>query len=147
MKTTPSLPFNSGEKRDRLPSGRYVPGHSLAGPGRPRRIDFRKVVEERAAADGVDVEGELWAVYRAQLELARTGDTMAARFVFAALVDPDPVAVQFVDDRITDDDAARQIASLLAVAAARASCAHPTVPGRLPSIAPEGVGGAGFTSA
>ncbi len=58
-------------------------------------------------------------------------------------------AVRFVDDRVTDDDAARQIASLLAVASARAraSCAHAPVPGRLPSIAPEGVGGAGFTSA
>ena len=61
-------------------SGRFLPGNR-GGPGRPRGLDFRRVVAEQAEAAGVGLEGALWAVFQAILRRAKSGDVQAAKLL------------------------------------------------------------------
>src|SRR5262245_27434825 len=77
---------------DRDPRGRYLPGHRIAGPGRPR-LDVRAIAESKAAESGVSLEHEVWLVLVAMLERAKKGDAVAAKLVLDRLAGTDPLAV------------------------------------------------------
>ena len=42
-------------KRNRSEDGKWLPGHSEPGPGRPPGVDFRHACEEAARAEGMTV--------------------------------------------------------------------------------------------
>ena len=96
-------------------NGKFAPGHSGNPAGRPRGWDFRRLVAE---ARGEDVPKGLVRVFAALLERAEMGDVQAAKLLLDRLCDSDPTEVEVRG--ISDMDAAKQIAALLAVAAARA---------------------------
>lgn len=94
-------------------SGRFLPGNH-GSPGRPRGIDFRKLVQDfRGAA----LDGDLQAVFDAMKTRALAGDVAAAKLLLDRLCDTDPIRVA-----VEDNDAesiARQVNELMAVAAKR----------------------------
>lgn len=65
----------------RTKNGRFAKGNS-GGPGRPRRPDLYTLVTERAAAEGVDLETQLWKVCQSLIAQARDGNVQAARLLF-----------------------------------------------------------------
>ena len=79
--------LNSEEKRDRDGSGRYLPGHTLAGPGRPKgsAIDLRQLATDRAAERGINLDDALLDVLVALIEKAREGDVGATKLLFSRL--------------------------------------------------------------
>lgn len=87
----------SGEKGDRDDRGRFVPGHGMPGPGRPKgsgRPDPFALAQEFAERAGLDVRAELWAVLQKLIEVAKGGDVAAAKLVLAALTASEPTKVQ-----------------------------------------------------
>jgi hypothetical protein len=65
-------------------AGRFVPGVSGNPAGRPRGVDFRKLVMEfRKAA----LDGDLQEVYDAMLTRAKAGDVNAAKLLLDRLCD------------------------------------------------------------
>jgi hypothetical protein len=74
-------------------TGRYLPGHP-GGPGRPRGIDFRRLVTEKAEATGLPLESALWSVFMALLKQAREGDVRAARLILDRICDVDLATLQ-----------------------------------------------------
>ena len=69
-------------------TGRFLPGNS-GGPGRPRGLDFRRVVAERAAAAGIPLEAAVWSIFTSLLRRARDGDVHAAKLTLDRLCDND----------------------------------------------------------
>ena len=106
--TTPV--YNGGNGRG--PDGRFVPG-CPGGPGRPRAIDFRSVVERKASEHGVDVEDVIWAVFQDLIDGSNNHDTGASR----ALLD----RLHGVDGRMIAAVATEQLGREFLVFAARAS--------------------------
>lgn len=88
-------PIGQNGSEDRGSNGRFVKGWR-GGPGRPPGIDFRKVVEERAAAAGVSIEEAMWDIYLAMVERAKGGDVNAAKLILERLCAP--VGVSTGDD-------------------------------------------------
>ena len=68
----------------RDPRGRFLSGNP-GGPGRPRRRDLYTVAAERAAAEKVSLEDELWAICRQLIAEAKAGDVQAAKLLFDRL--------------------------------------------------------------
>ncbi len=91
----PNKVGESGGERD--PSGRFLPGHKGKG-GRPRGLDFRAVVMERAEAEGRDIKDAVWVVFLAMLKQASNGDVQAAKFIADRLCDNDPTAIHVTTD-------------------------------------------------
>ena len=81
-----ALPAKLEENGDpyRDDRGRFVVGHP-GGPGRPKAIDFRKVVEDAAREEGVDLHERVWAVAQTMFEAAEGGDVAAAKFIVERL--------------------------------------------------------------
>lgn len=78
-------PLKCGEKGGRDHLGRFVAGHGMPGPGRPRGVDLRAAAESAVAATGRDLADELGAVVLALLDRAKSGDVHAARTLFDRL--------------------------------------------------------------
>ena len=64
---------------------RFKPGQSGNPAGRPPGLDFRRLVEKRAAAEGVPVEAAMWAIFVSMLKRARAGDVAAAKLLLDRL--------------------------------------------------------------
>jgi len=94
-----AAPSVSAENGNRDASGRFVPGHSLPGPGRPKGFDFRAIATARAEAEGLSLEDAIYKVCRGLLTAAENGDVAAARLV--------------LDRLCTADDAQNGILSLI----------------------------------
>lgn len=87
--------------RDEL--GRLLPGHTANPNGRPRGIDFRKLVQEfRKAA----LDGDLQQVYQSMLQRAKDGDVQAAKLLLDRLCDIDPQEVNVNHSGAIDGTAA-----------------------------------------
>jgi hypothetical protein len=89
-KSSPKKTATNGRDRS---SGRFLPGNS-GGPGRPRGLDFRRVVAEQAHAAGVGLEGAMWAVFQAILSRAKAGDVQAAKLLLDRVCVVDPVEAE-----------------------------------------------------
>ena len=68
-KRTPDKQAKSGAAK-RTPTGQFLPGVSGNPAGRPRGIDFRRLVRGKTKDNGSLEEG-LFAVYRTLLRLAK----------------------------------------------------------------------------
>lgn len=83
-------PDKTGENGDRDPqTGRFLPGNNANPKGRPRGIDFRRVVREKAEQEGIAVEDAVWAIFRSMLKQAGAGDVSAAKLLLDRLCDDD----------------------------------------------------------
>jgi hypothetical protein len=120
-------PDQSDAKRDRDDVGRWLPGHSQAGPGRPKGPEFRRVVAERLAANGGSIDAVLGEIFEALRACAIGGDVQAARLLLDRLSPPEKPGR---DDRnldeiigqtleLSDDQRAGRIGEILRSAAAR----------------------------
>ncbi len=76
--------------------GRFTKG-CRAGPGRPKGLDFRAVVEREAARRDVSLPEALWSIFQGQLAKAVTGDTAAARFCIERLCLPEDASNERID--------------------------------------------------
>jgi len=82
---------------DRDAAGRFLPGHSMPGPGRPPgRFDLVEIASERAAAEGIDLREAVWRVLKSLFEAAGKGDPRAAKLLIDRLCGPNK-AVDFGD--------------------------------------------------
>ena len=70
---------------EREKDGRWKPGHRPISPGRPRGIDFRKIVTERAEREGLDVHDVVWQVFCDLLRQSREGNVVASKFLIERL--------------------------------------------------------------
>lgn len=119
MVKTPIQTAKNG--RDQV--GRFAAGNP-GGPGRPRRPDLLTVVAERAAADGLDLDVELWQVCQSLIAQAKDGNVQAARLLFSHLCG-DPVSQSDIsltvetDVAMSDVERAQRIRAIFASAAAR----------------------------
>lgn len=86
----------------RTAAGTFAPGNRIGASGRPRGIDIRRLAEERAKAEGMDLEGALWLVIKDQLALARI-DTAAAKLMLSTL-----------GDALTAESAGESLAEIIA---------------------------------
>lgn len=68
----------------------FQPGKSGNPAGRPRGFDFRRIVAERIAKEGLTVEDAVWAVFKAAFQQAGKGDIQAAKLIIDRLCDSDP---------------------------------------------------------
>ncbi len=75
---------NQTARNGRTKAGRFAKGNP-GGPGRPRRPDLYTVAADRAAAEGVDLDVELWQVCRSLIAKAKDGNVQAARLLFSHL--------------------------------------------------------------
>lgn len=96
------IPADSRSDRDER--GLFLPGNSIAKlGGRPRGIDFRKLVQEfRKAA----LDGDLQQVYESMLDRAKAGDVQAAKLLLDRLCDIDPQEVNVNHSGAIDGTAA-----------------------------------------
>lgn len=82
------------------------------------------MVAERAAADGVDLDVELWQVCQSLIAQAKDGNVQAARLLFSHLCG-DPVSQSDIsltvetDAAMSDVERAQRIRAIIASAAAR----------------------------
>jgi hypothetical protein len=86
--------FKTVENGNRDSRGRWLPGHSQPGPGRPRGLDFRRVVEEKAEAEGFDLDEAIWEIVLALFEEAKAGSVAAAKLLLDRLCGPVTAAVE-----------------------------------------------------
>lgn len=71
-------PSKTGENGGRDPrTGRFMVGNP-GGPGRPRGVDVRRIAEERATLEGLDLEDMVWRVLEALREKATEDRDVAA---------------------------------------------------------------------
>jgi len=118
-----SRAFKSDEKGDRDRSGRFLPGHSQPGPGRPpgTALDYRAIVEQKAKEAQFSLEDAVWSITQSLLTAAQQGDGLAAKLVLDRLCgkDVDQVRVTEVADPLTEEDRARRVQEILGRIAAR----------------------------
>lgn len=106
-------------------TGRFVKGHApLPGCGRKRRRTLFEVAQERAEAEGIDLETELWAICKTLLSAARAGDMVAARQVLDRLTANDPTEIKVTGDGLSDVARVARVEALLASAASRRNGEH-----------------------
>lgn len=107
-KTAKRKPKGNGIKpkeTDRDDKGLFQPG-CAPGPGRPKGIDFRRVCEEKAEAEGYDLEDAVWVMFKDQVakaksrevaritkngkvvKLTQEGDTKAAQLAWDRICGP-----------------------------------------------------------
>lgn len=76
-------------------TGRFLPGHTGNPKGRPKALDLRRIAEERAAEEGVDLGTALWSVVKALLRRAiGEGDVQAAKLLMDRLCEPEEIRVK-----------------------------------------------------
>lgn len=106
-------PEKTGETGGRDPeTGRFLPGNSANPNGRPRGVDLRKLAQEKAREDGVELGDALWSVTRAMLKRAVNGDVQAAKLLFDKLCDNDAIKIEHSGDmmpRLTPQEVAKEI--------------------------------------
>ena len=107
---------SAGNGRDS--AGRFVPGHHLGG--RPRGVDLRALVDERAASEPTigSTDDLLWGVVVVLARRAATGDVQAARLLLDRLAAP-PDEPSAAGVAMTDREVAERLAVILRRAAAR----------------------------
>lgn len=88
--TDPAIQAESG--RDSV-TGRFLPGTSGNPKGRPRGLDFKRIVYERAAAAGIPIEDAVWLVFQAMLKAASGGDVAAAKLILERICETEPTEV------------------------------------------------------
>jgi len=110
-------------------TGRLLPGHSIAGPGRPRgSLDFMVVCRDKAKAAGVSLSDLVWAATRGLAVRAARGDAAAAKVLLDRLcgsvdkgtevnVDARTVALPSAAPPADDGDFAAWVAGVNRVAA------------------------------
>lgn len=109
----------------RTTSGRFAKGNS-GGPGRPRGIDFRAVVAQRAEAEGSRIEEIIWEVFEMLLAASRAGDVQAARVLLDRLCGKETSRIDVGVDAgrtMSDLERATRISAILHAAQARARTA------------------------
>lgn len=80
--------------RDSL--GRFLPGHSQPGPGRPKGqgLDLRALAEREAEREGFDLCAAAWRVIKKLFAMAEQGDVAAAKELFTRIGTVDDDAQQ-----------------------------------------------------
>lgn len=106
----PAKPVNNGNHDPA--TGHFVAGNCANPAGRPRGIDFRRLVREKTKDNG-SVEDALFAVYKALTVMARAGDVPAAKLLLDRLCDKDPDKAPDDDDRLTHEERLRRLLILL----------------------------------
>ena len=104
-----TTPDNPPDQSDRDHAGRFAPG-CQPGPGRPqgsRAFDLRAIARDKAAAEGLSLEGALWEIVSALITQAKAGDVRAAQVLLDRLVGREPLPV-VVDDPHDLGDALRR---------------------------------------
>ena len=114
-----SASIDDDGRHNRDGRGRYVPGHCIPGPGRPRAIDLRALAERKSAASGTPLDDMLWEVLLAMVDRAKRGDASAAKLVLDRLSDTDPMSIHVTADSLSDTERAARLEAILAGAAAR----------------------------
>ncbi len=71
---------------DRDEAGRWLPGHKQPGPGRPRGLDFRRLIQENR---GETYEQTIVQVYDMLVVKALQGDVQAIKLLFDRMCDKD----------------------------------------------------------
>lgn len=89
MTADPAKPEETGD-RDQL-TGRFLPGNRANPKGRPKGFDFRKVIRDKMLSQDLPVEDALWAIFRAMLGRASSGDVSAAKLLLDKLCETDPI--------------------------------------------------------
>lgn len=104
---------SAGKRQNRTADGRFLPGHRLGG--RPRGVDLRLLVEERAATDPTigTVENLLWGVVVTLARRAALGDVPAARLLLERLAAPADAPSLDLAEPLSDREAATRIAAIL----------------------------------
>jgi len=82
-------------------TGRLLPGHRIAGPGRPKgSLDFMSICRTKAKEAGVTLEDLVWAATKGIAGKAAMGDAAAAKILLDRLCGSvDKAAVVSVDAR------------------------------------------------
>lgn len=88
MNEAPAPRETAGNRADRDELGRFAPG-CAPGPGRPPAPDFRRVVAERLAANGGNVDAVLFEVFEALRAEAAAGNVAAAKLLLDRLAPQD----------------------------------------------------------
>ena len=72
---------------DRDARGRFLPGHSLAGPGRRpgQGLDLRALAERESEREGFDLCAAAWRVIKKLFAMAEQGDVAAAKELFTRI--------------------------------------------------------------
>lgn len=84
-------PDKTAVNGDRDPvTGRFLPGNVANPNGRPRALDFRRLVRERSEQEGVSVDEAMFGVYRSMLKRALAGDVQAGKLLLDRLCDTLP---------------------------------------------------------
>ena len=101
-------------------TGRFTQGNP-GGPGRPRGLDFRAVVAEKAEGEGIAVEDAIWDIFQSLLAQARQGDVQAAKLLIERLCGKETIEVEIGEQMppMSDVELAAQISAILAAAARR----------------------------
>lgn len=79
-------------------TGKFIPGHP-GGPGRGKgSLNLRKIAQQKADENGVDLETVLWACLAAMIAQARAGNVKAATLVFDRLCELDTIPLHITHD-------------------------------------------------
>ena len=83
-------PDESADPRNRDPvTGRLLPGHKIAGPGRPKgSLDFMSVCRTKAREAGVKLSDLVWLATKGLASRAARGDAAAAKVLIDRLCGP-----------------------------------------------------------
>lgn len=115
-----SEPQNVVASGERDGGGRFVKGHKGYG-GRPRKLDFFTAAAEWAESAKTTPEKALAQVIGATVTAAIGGDMTAAKIIIERFCgkETDILQLQDPDGALDKDAALRELASILATAAAR----------------------------
>jgi hypothetical protein len=91
-------PVKADESGRDFATGKFLPGNQAGAAGRPRGLDFRRIVEEHAAKNGVDLPTAMWQVFEAMHKRAIVGDVQAAKLIVDKLCTADPIDVHVTGD-------------------------------------------------
>ena len=94
-------PVANRDPANRDPSnGYFKPGHSIAGPGRPKgSLDYMSICRTKSKAAGVPLEDLVWAATRGLALRAGRGDAAAAKVLLDRLCGPVDKALVEIDAR------------------------------------------------
>jgi hypothetical protein len=81
-------------------TGDFLPGHKLAGPGRPKgSLDYMSICRTMAKRAGLKLEDLVWAATRGLAGRAAKGDSAAAKILLDRLCGPVDKALVEIDAR------------------------------------------------
>jgi hypothetical protein len=84
-------PEDANRHPNRMPDGRFLPGHKLSGPGNAgRRINVALLARRKAKEYGLDLDTLMWDVVLAMLLKGANGDVSAAALAHKMLGELEP---------------------------------------------------------